>query len=291
MSIFNDIQNKVQLTIKSTPAPTPLVQGQLMKVSPLGLDFCKTSIEIEQITIGSNFLEFDTTPWAQRYTAGTTNLNQEGKISYGVKKFMNRNPFDPWQLKAAACGNLNWLTETTMSALLAWDAMNEAAAVYGIPQLGVSGLLWGSGIPQAVETLNYFDGSLNGVQLVDAVMKWVDRVHYATQFRYRSNVIGMPPKLVKVLNDTLYITGQTANCLSILKDRISGSLSKPELVSITSFNDLNIMAFIDDDVEKIALCRTELASETHSSQLDFAGVAGGVIALHPYSHLIVRLPG
>jgi hypothetical protein len=231
----------------------------------------------------------DATPWGQLQTAGTTNITTEAEVSYGVKRFIHRAPFTPYQLEMARCNNIDWVDETVRSALLAWDAEVEAAAIYGIPTHNVPGLLWGSGIPQFTDSLNYFNGSLSGQQMVEGILRWITTVYEGSNYRYSTDTIGMPPTLIKVLNNTNYITGQVDSALSVLKSRIANSAVPHDIVAISSFESANMMVLLPSGADKIALVRTEPTVRAMEERLECVALLGGLIPVHPNSAAIVRL--
>lgn len=286
---LSSLNKQIQLMVKEIPSPTPLAAGQLIKQDSMGLTLCSTGITIGQWGIASNFLELDATPWAQLHTAGTTNVTTESQVSYGVKRFIHRAPYTPYQLEMARCHNIDWARETVASALLAWDAMIENAAIYGIPTHNVPGLLWGSGIPTYVSPVNYFNGSLSGQQMVEEMLVWITKVNEGSDYRYKTSVIGLPPTLVKVLNNTNYITGQSESALEILKKRIQMSSCPHEMVAISSFEKANMMAFLPDGNE-LMMVNTAPTVRALPERIECSGIIAGVIPTHPNSCLIVKLP-
>jgi Uncharacterized protein conserved in bacteria (DUF2184) len=286
---LNSLKNRIELMVAEIAAPTPLAGGQLITTTDMGMTLCSSGVTITQYGIASNYLELDATPWGQLQTAGTTNVTTEAEVSYGVKRFIHRVPFTPYQLEMARCNNISWVDETVRSALLAWDAEVEAAAIYGIPSHNVPGLLWGSGIPQFTDSLNYFNGSLSGQQMVEGILRWITTVYEGSNYRYSTDTIGMPPTLIKVLNNTNYISGQTASALSVLKERIANSAVPHDIVAISSFESANMMVLLPSGADKIALVSTQPTVRALPERLETVGIIAGVIPVHPNSSAIVRL--
>jgi hypothetical protein len=289
MNYLSSLNNRIQIQVAEIAAPTPLAGGQLIAQDDMGLTLCSTGITISQYGLASNYLELDATPWSHYHTAGTTNFTTEAEVSYGVKRFIHRAPYTDYQLELAACNNINWIDETVRSALLAWDAEVEAAAIYGIPTHNVPGLLWGSGIPQFTETNNYFNGSMTGQQMVEAILRWITVVYEGSSYRYSSNVIGMPPTLIKVLNNTNYITGQTDSALSVLKSRIAMSAVPHDIVAISSFEAANLMMLLPSESNMISMVNSEVRVRSLPERLECTGIIAGVIPRHPQSAICVRL--
>lgn len=287
---LSSLNNRITKMVPEIPAPTPLAAGQLITQDSMGLTLCSTGISVSQYGIASNFLELDATPWAQLHTAGTTNFTTESEVSYGVKRFIHRAPYTPYQLELARCNNINWVDETVRSALLAWDAMLENVAIYGIPTHNVPGLLWGSGIPQFTESLNYFNGSLSGQQMVEGILRWITTVYEGSDYRYSTDTIGMPPTLIKVLNNTNFITGQTESALNVLKSRIAQSAVPHDIIPITSFEKANIMVLLPSGNDKIAMVNTAAQVRALPERLETTGIIAGLVCMHPSSAAVIRLP-
>lgn len=287
---LSSLNNRIQLMVPEIPAPTPLAGGQLINRDDMGMTLCSTGITVGQYGLASNFLELDATPWAQLHTAGTTNFTTEAEVSYGVKRFIHRAPYTPYQLELARCNNINWVDETVRSALLAWDALIENTAIYGIPTHNVPGLLWGSGIPQYTESLNYFNGSLSGQQMVEGILRWITTVYEGSLYRYSTDTIGMPPTLIKVLNNTNYIPGQVDSALSVLKDRIAQSAVPHSIVPVSTFERANLMMLLPSEKDKIAMVHTNARVLALPERLELTGITSGVICLHPAASAVIRLP-
>jgi hypothetical protein len=276
-------------------APTPIANGEVLSISNYGCNVNSAGFMVFRQQVVSNFLQSDFTPFTQQYSAGTTNVLEPAKQqSYPVKTFTNRLNYTPAQIRQCeAIQDWGLFQRHSESVMMSWDRFVENAAVFGIPSAGIPGLL-NSPIPQAIENANFYNGSLNGVQMVDIFLNWASYMYISTNFRFKPQVLALSPRLVDILGRTPFSQPGTLTPLSaldVLNERMAkryGNISR--VVEVPIMEAAKFMAFLPADPEKIGLGVIDMTYDDYNSSIETTGGCLGVVIQHSEAGLIVRTP-
>jgi hypothetical protein len=246
-------------------------------------------------TIVSNFRVYNATPWSGRQILGTTSiLDNPRLVTWRNKGFASGIEVTPAMLEAAMkVNNYDVITEAAKSTDDSWNNFIENIAVFGNTADNIPGLLNGSGIPQATDASNFYNGSLNGSQMVDIVVDWAGAVRRFSNYRYQTEVLVMSPRLLQQFNRiTFAITGSTTDrsVLSVLMERLQNLNPNYRIVEAPACEQAKFMAFLPYDPELVGLGIVPLRQFTQPNKLDWHGSTLGVVAEQPESSLVVRLP-
>lgn len=284
--------------IEERLAPTPYAAGMILPVSNYGQTVFSPGYMKTRRTIVSNYKVADFTPFTgDKVNSGTTTILDNPRLfKWNNKAWDNITETPPAVIES--CRTIhNWdiFREIAKSADEGWNAFIENTAVYGITGDQIPGLLNGSGIPQAIETANFYNGSLNGSQMVDLIVDWAGAVRRNSGYRYKTSVLAISPKLHQQLNKTTFaIVGSTTSysVLQVLQERLQFLDPNYRIVEAPANETGKFMAFLPYDPELVGLGVVNLKQYVRygGEKIEYVGSTLGVVAEQPESSLIVRTP-
>ena len=281
--------------------PTPIAAGELLTFSDFGKTCWDTDIAFKTWNFQANFKPNHLTPFV-RSTNGTVTWTQKPRIV----RFPIERELCEVKIEAATAkfwgrqGILDLYDEQLTAKVVAWDQRVENLLVYGNPQLGIAGLLQGSGIPISYEALNFTATAAASPQTVlNTLLRMLNSVAINSKMRYQPNVIGMPLNFWNLLNSTTISTQDTRSVLKVLQERLDAGFgtgqSKPrKIVAIPTLDNTQSMVVLPDDPELLGAAVYPL--EEVSMGADAGGVtschiagSAGVITTHPQSAIIYQI--
>jgi hypothetical protein len=281
--------------IEERMAPTPFAKGEILPISNYGMELFTPGYQKYRSTIVSSFRVYNPAPFSGKQNIGTTSiLDNPRLVTFRNKNWASGIEINPAMLEAArAINNYDVITEAAKSTDDGFNNFIENAAVFGVTGDQIPGLLNGSGIPQSVETANYYNGSINGSQIVDNIIEWAGAVRRFSNYRYQTEVFVLSPRLRQQFNKiTFAIAGSTTDrsVLSVLKERLMDLNPNYRIVEAPICEQAKFMAFLPYDPELVGLGVVPLRQYVRPEKLDWHGSTLGVVAEQPESSLVVRTP-
>lgn len=280
----------VLITLKSREFPTPLLDDGVIPVDKSVIDLCGTTIMLRGMQMISNFLLTDCQICTGEPDIGHTQFIVTPGANFQSKTFSSGKKFTKLQLKYAEAGSGDFISDITMSIQTAWEQMLEKIIIYGDPVDGVSGFLYGSGIPQFSDAFNFFNGSMTGIQMVDTMVNYATQVSDATQYVYNTRKMILPSNLVKVLVQTTVNTTDSRSALTVLKERLAMLPGGPvELYTASSLIPAKMIIMLPDDEKAVALHATDIEFFISEKDIEGAAATAGIVPIVPASTGIIRL--
>lgn len=281
--------------IEERMAPTPFARGEILPVGNYGMELFTPGYSKYRATIVTNFKVYSPTPFSGRPIIGTTSiLDNPRLVTFRNKSWASGIEITAAMLEAAkSINDYDVIVESAKSTDDGWNNFIENCAVFGVTGDQIPGLLNGSGIPQASDASNFYNGSINGSQMVDTIVDWAGAVRRFSGYRYSTEVLVMSPRLLQQLNKiTFAITGSTTDrsVLSVLMERLNNLNPNYRIVEAPICEQAKFMAFLPYDLDLVGLGVVPLRQFESANKLDWHGSTLGVVAEQPESGLIVRLP-
>jgi uncharacterized protein (DUF952 family) len=292
MRIINieSMSRYIVMTLANNPVPTPFVSDQILPID-YSLGYCDTTIVVQKARMVTNFMPFDCNLCGHNAVTGTSNYTIQPDQSFRTKTFSTEKMFNPLQRELASKESYDAIGELAISQQQGWDAMLEATIIYGSPTDGIPGFLSGSGIPQVLETANFFNNSLTGVQMVTILAEYASRIGKLNGYAYTAGTMFISTDLATVLNNTPYNAQTSESALDVLLTRLDKLPNqKVQLMSVTSLNNPNIVIITPQQKDALKIYASKLMTFTDSRSISAAGATAGVVALIPSASLVIRLP-
>lgn len=292
MKVINieQLHGYIRMAMKANPIPTPFVSDEIVPIDRNTIGICAKTIELENVQFISNFLAFDCNICGQNTVTGTTNYELNPVNSFRTKAFSSVKPYTALQKKYASEGRFNVLAEIPISQQEAWENMLEALILYGSPSEGIPGFLWGSGIPQQVDTNNFFNGSLTGTQMVSILTAYANIIGETNRYAYVAGTMIIPTNYATVLNNTNYNAQTSESVLDVLKTRL-GSLpgGAVRLVVASSLEAAKSIIILPTDSEVIKIHATNLETIVDDREIASVANTAGVVAFIPTAGRVIRM--
>lgn len=281
--------------------PTPIAAGELLTFSDFGKTVWDTDVAFKTWNFQANFKPNHLTPFV-RSTNGTVNWTQKPRIV----RFPIERELCEVKIEAATAkfwgrqGIIDLYDEQLRAKVVAWDQRVENLLVYGNPQLGIAGLLQGSGIPISYEAFDFKAAAAAAPQTVlNTLLKMINSIAINSKMRYQPDVVGLPLNFWNLLNSTTISGQNTASVLQILNERLDAGFgtgaSKPRrIIAIPTLDNTQSMIVLPSDPELVGAAVYPLeevtmgADATGVNSTHIAGTAG-VITTHPQSAIIYQI--
>lgn len=283
--------------IEERMSPTPFSRGEILPISNYGQTTYSPGYMKFRRTLVTNYKVYDPTPFTGQKITGTTSILDNPRLfTWRNKVWDTATDVTPAQLEACeSVLDYNLVLEIAKSADEGWNNFLENVAVFGVTGDQIPGLLNGSGIPQAIDLNNFYNGSLNGSQKVDILVDWAGAVPRFTNYRYSTSVLALSPRLMQDLNKTTFaITGSTTSlsALSVLKERLMNLNPEYRIVEAPILEQAKCMAFLPYDPELVGFGVVDLRQWVRlgGEKIEHAGASMGIVAEQPESAIIVRTP-
>jgi len=282
--------------------PTPIASGELIAFSNYGKSMWDTDIAFKTWNFQANFKPSHLTPFVKS-TVGTVNWTQVPRII----RFPIERELCSVEIEAATAkfwGQQNIVdlySEQLKAKVVAWDQRMENLLLYGNPQLGIAGLLQGSGIPISYEPTNFTTTAAASPQTVlNLLLKMINSVAINSKLRYQPTVVGMPLNFWNLLNSTTISSVDTRSLLQVLQERLDAGygtgIPKPrKIIAIPTLDQTASMVVIGDDVEQCGAAVFDLeevsmgVTSGGSVHSQHCGGTAGLIVTHPQSAIIYQL--
>ena len=281
--------------------PTPIAAGDLIVFSDFGKTCWDTDISFKAWNFVANFKPNHLTPFVKS-TNGTVNWTQKPRIV----RFPIERELCEVKIEAATAkfwgrqGIIDLYEEQLAAKVIAWDQRVENLLLYGNPQLGIAGLLQGSGIPISYEPTNFTTLAASSPQSVlNILLKMINSIAINSKMRYQPDVVGMPLNFWNLLNSTTISTQDTRSVLQVLQERLDAGFgtgtSKPRrIVAIPTLDNTQSLIILPSDPELVGAAVYPL--EEVSMGADAGGVTSvhiggtaGCVTTHPQSAIIYQI--
>lgn len=287
----------------------PILSGRVIPLSTYGKTIYDNGISWSEESLVANFLPVQDSPFLVG-NYGTVNIVTDGvpKMSHTIveacKVTFNDFAWQKIRQNRGAIGVDNLYEKQLTAQIRAWDERVAAIAMYGVPTTATPGLLFNSGIPTIVSTLNFSTAS--PADMLREMLRIAGFVAEATRNTYLPNLISIPQALHKILNETTFGTVNSESVLQVLMMRLAGlepyasAGVRFQITAVRTFDDDKVGTVLTDDAENIGLAIWELErflspdnTESWNGATDglasaHRGGTAGVIAMRPESGLIVR---
>jgi hypothetical protein len=291
------ILQQMQGIIQERQAPTPYARGEILAISNYNQSLGTTGFTKMRATLVTTFRSVDYSPLSGNNTiTGTTQLLDSPRlVGWRAKDFNTISEFSPGQIEVCSkYENFDMFIDVADSADLGWANFNENLAIYGHTADQIPGMLNGSGIPQTIDLNNFYNGSLNGSQMVDILLEYASLTKRQTGYTYSPEVMAIPSKLWLQLNKvTFAIAGSTTreSALTVLEDRLRKVNPNYRIVESPTQDNAKFIAFLPFDPDLIGLGVVDLKQYIRygGEKIEHAGTALGVVAQQSSSGLIVKM--
>jgi hypothetical protein len=291
------VQN-LQGLIKEIQAPTPYARGEILPVAGYKQSLFSAGFSKMRAQLVTSYRPVDYTPLlaVTSNSATTQILDTPRLITWRNKGYNTSTPITAMQVEACMeYQDFSMFTDIGTSAIEGWDAMVEGTAVKGITIDQIPGILNASGIPQATETANFFNGSMTGSQMVDILLFWASAVKRTTFYRYSTKVMALPSKLYLQLNQSTFaIAGSTTDrsVLSVLLERLKNIDPEYRIVEspIQDFSKFILLCPFDPEQIGLGLVPLRVQIRKNGEVIDHNAAIMGCVAQHSESGLVIRLP-
>lgn len=296
--------------LAQTAPELPLIGGNVIALSTYGKSMYDASISWTNYSMTANFIREQDAPYlVTEY--GTVQLIEEPRpVINLIHTEACKVSFNNLAFKRAEAQNtiIDWYTSQLTAKVQAWDERIANIILYGVPSIGVPGLLQGSGIPLISSSVNL------SVAPIDTVINEVIRLALTpaknSVYVYKPSSIGMPSDLFDILNTRSYsTTGATIETvLDVIIKRLSTSAGynmpgDPQwtITAVPQFNTNKLMTVLPTDANQIGAAVWDLESfysNMNTESMDdtaeimasaHRGGIAGVMAKRPNSGLLVNL--
>lgn len=246
--------------LEQTAPALPILTGDVVALSTYGKGMYDAAISWTNYSLTANFIREQDAPYlVTEY--GTVQVIEEPRPvvvlihTEASKVSFNHTAFK----KAEAQGTIiDWYTAQLKAKVQAWDERCANVLLYGVPSIGVPGLLQGSGIPSIASTVNL------SVAAIDLVINEIIRICLTpaknSVYVYKPSMVALPSDLFDILNtrsfSTTGATTETILDVTIQRLKTSAGYNKPGdpqwmFTAVPQFNASKLMTVLPMDANQI----------------------------------------
>jgi hypothetical protein len=200
--------------LEQTYPEIPLLDGSIVALSNYGLDKYDAGLSYTNYSMTANFIREQDAPFlVTEY--GTVQIIEEPRPNFypifleGCKVSFNHTAFKKMERQGTI---IDWYKAQLTAKVKAWDEKLANVILFGVPSIGVPGLLQGSGIPLITSNVNLSTAPADTV--INEIIRIALSVSANTLNLYRPNKIGIPQDLFTILNTRSFSsTGATTETL------------------------------------------------------------------------------
>lgn len=296
--------------LAQTHPELPILSGDVIALSNYGKGMYDAGISWTNYSMTANFIREQDAPFLVT-EVGTVQILEEPKVVFqpiyteGCRVAFNNLAYK----RMIAQGTIiDWYKSELVAKAQAWDEKIAQILLFGVPSIGVPGLLQGSGIPMISSTINLSTAPIDTV--INEVIRIALTPAKNSLYVYKPNKIAMPSDLFDILNTRSYsTTGATIETvLDVIIKRLSTSAgyNKPGdptfvITAVPQFNSNKLMTVLPEDANQVGAGVWDLesfANNMNTEGLDDSaeilcsshrGAYLGVVVKRPLSSIICSL--
>lgn len=296
--------------LAQTAPELPILSGDVIALSNYGKGMYDAGISWTNYSMTANFIREQDAPFlVTEY--GTVQIIEEPRpIFQAIHTEACKVSFNNLAYKRMTAQGtiIDWYRGELVAKAQAWDERVANVILYGVPSVGIPGLLQGSGIPMISSTVNLSTAP------IDTVINEVIRIALIpaknSLYVYKPSKIAMPSDLFDVLNTRSYsTTGATIETvLDVIIKRLgtSAGYNKPGdpqwvITAVPQFNTNKLMTVLPMDANQVGAAIWDLESfstNMNTEGLDDSaeivasahrGAIAGVVVKRPLSGLLASV--
>lgn len=296
--------------LEQTVTELPILGGDVIALSNYGKGLYDEGISWTNYSMTANFIRAQDAPFLVT-DYGTVQIIEEPRVTNqfihveSCKVSFNHLAFKRMEQQGTI---IDWYTAQLKAKVQAWDEKLSATILYGIPQIGVPGLLQGSGIPLIASTVNMSTAPIDTV--INEFVRICLTPAKNSVYNYKPSLVAIPSDLYDILNTRSFSTtgATTETVLDVIKQRLSTSAgyNKPtdpvfKFTAVSQFNTNKLMTVLPTDSNHIGAGVYDLISfyspdnsesTNDSSEMLASSHEGGylgVVAKRPIAGLICSI--
>lgn len=265
-ALMNGLATEV---LEQTVTELPILGGDVIALSNYGKGLYDAGISWTNYSMTANFIRAQDAPFlVTEY--GTCVIQEEPRPIFqaihveSCKVSFNHLAFKRMEQQGTI---IDWYTAQLKAKVQAWDEKLSATILWGIPSVGVPGLLQGSGIPMISSTVNMSTAPIDTV--INEFVRICLTPAKNSVYVYKPSLVALPADLYDVLNTRSFSTtgATTETVLDVIKQRLASSAgyNKPsdpvfKFTAVPQFNSNKLITILPTDANQIGAGVFDLTS-------------------------------
>jgi Uncharacterized protein conserved in bacteria (DUF2184) len=297
--------------LEQTAPALPILTGDVVALSTYGKGMYSGAISWTNYSLTANFIREQDAPYLVTEYGTVQVIEEPRPVVVLIHTEASKVSFNHTAFKKAEVQGtiIDWYTAQLKAKVQAWDERCANVLLYGVPSIGVPGLLQGSGIPSIASTVNLSTAPID--QVINEIIRICLTPAKNSIYIYKPSMVALPSDLFDILNTRSFsATGATTETvLDVIIQRLKTSAGynkagDPEwkFTAVPQFGASKLMTVLPDDANLIGggiwdlqeFYSPDNSESARGSSQEFmasshSGGFCGIVAKRPNSGLVVTL--